>query len=866
MMTGMTAMLAVTVPVTTVAAATPEKEQTVYVNADQNGNVEKVIVSNWLKNTDKESTLEDNSELNDITNVKGEENYTQGSNGKLVWAADGNDIYYQGETSKELPVSVKMTYFLDGREISAADLAGKSGKVKIRIDYTNNSSQNAKINGKKETIYTPFMMATGMILPTDTFTNVEVTNGKVISDGNNNIVLGIGFPGLYDSLKLGDLDSFKDKESPDYVEITADVEDFSLALTATVATTGTLNELGLDDIDDLDDLQDSLDKLTESSTALVEGSRALQEGIQELDSSADTLVDGLNSADDGAGQLKDGIDTMNNSKGTLISGIDKLVAGMESLGSGAGSLQSGVKSYTDGTEQLNAGIAQVNSGAKQLNAGISQLNEKKATLTAGVAQLSEGGKQLESGAASLQSGLVAYTGGAEQLGAGIHTLYDTMEDKLGNVGELPGAVSGLMDGCNKLSAGAAALQAGADQAVASASKLNDAVTALSGAVTGTKAAVSAAQSAVSAPQVVTDVTKASEAASTQATEKQRANVEAALKAAGVDEATRQAVLNNLASIQVNVGVQTSPEVSVQVDASKVSTSISQETKTTLAGVQENLKKVESGLAGVSMTETEKQMQSLKNGADTVAAGTANLAKSAAALGDAVEPLTTFSTMAQTMLGAVNQLKEASDTLTANDTTLNTGAAALTAGTQSLNSGLTTLASGASALSDGVTQLAQGSASLTQGTETLKKGSDTLIANNSTLKDGTAKLVAGSSALIVGGKALQSGGNTLSAGIQKLADGAAQLKSGTKKLADGGVQLKEGTTKLADGSTELADGMEEFDEEGIQKIADLAGDDLTALMDRLDAVTEADKDYTVFDGWEKDTDGSVKFIIETAAIK
>lgn len=102
------------------------------------------------------------------------------------------------------------------------------------------------------------MMATGMILPTDTFTNVEVTNGKVISDGNNNIVLGIVFPGLYDSLKLSDLDSFKDKESPDYVEITADVEDFSLALTATVATTGTLNELGLDDIDDLDDLQDSL--------------------------------------------------------------------------------------------------------------------------------------------------------------------------------------------------------------------------------------------------------------------------------------------------------------------------------------------------------------------------------------------------------------------------------------------------------------------------------------------------------------------------------------------------------------------------------------------------------------------------------
>lgn len=463
MMTGMTAMLAVTVPVTTVAAATPEKEQTVYVNADQNGNVEKVIVSNWLKNTDKESTLEDNSELNDITNVKGEESYTQGSNGKLVWAADGNDIYYQGETSQELPVSVKMTYFLDGREISAADLAGKSGKVKIRIDYTNNSSRNAKINGKKETIYTPFMMATGMILPTDTFTNVEVTNGKVISDGNNNIVLGIGFPGLYDSLKLGDLDSFKDKESPDYVEITADVEDFSLALTATVATTGTLNELGLDDIDDLDDLQDSLDKLTESSTALVEGSRALQEGIQELDSSADTLVDGLNSADDGAGQLKDGIDTMNNSKGTLISGIDKLVAGMESLGSGAGSLQSGVKSYTDGAAQLNAGIDQVNTGAKQLNAGISQLNEKKAALLSGVSDLAKGGKQLEAGASSLQSGLAVYTKYVNDLDAGLEQLEESVQGALGMAASLPTRAGEVLAACGTITDGAALVKDGADQ-------------------------------------------------------------------------------------------------------------------------------------------------------------------------------------------------------------------------------------------------------------------------------------------------------------------------------------------------------------------------------------------------------------------
>lgn len=617
MMTGMTAMLAVTVPVTTVAAATPEKEQTVYVNAEQNGNVEKVIVSNWLKNTDKESTLEDNSELNDITNVKGEESYIQGSNGKLVWAADGNDIYYQGETSQELPVSVKMTYFLDGREISAADLAGKSGKVKIRIDYTNNSSRNAKINGKKETIYTPFMMATGMILPTDTFTNVEVTNGKVISDGNNDIVLGIGFPGLYDSLKLGDLDSFKDKESPDYVEITADVEDFSLALTATVATTGTLNELGLDDIDDLDDLQDSLDKLTESSTALVEGSRALQEGIQELDSSADTLVDGLNSADDGAGQLKDGIDTMNNSKGTLISGIDKLVAGMESLGSGAGSLQSGVKSYTDGAAQLNSGIDQVNTGAKQLNAGISQLNEKKAALLSGVSDLAKGGKQLEAGASSLQSGLAVYTKYVNDLDAGLEQLEGSVQGALGMAASLPTRAGDVAAACGTITDGVALVKDGADQVSENAGIIESKVKTIKDTVTTAKKAVETAQSEAAdmqknvtidakeaSDEVVKSVkdsakTAANQAATSQANSKlseKASNVKAILAAANVSEEVQNQVLAELGGgMDINVDDAIEQSAAAEIDTSKVKVTVNAETQKNLATAKGTLEAVDASV-------------------------------------------------------------------------------------------------------------------------------------------------------------------------------------------------------------------------------------------------------------------------------
>ena len=122
--------------------------------------------------------------MKNIENVKGDETFSVNSDGSITWNAQGNDIYYQGESDKELPVSVKITYSLDGQEIAPEELAGKSGKVQMRIDYSNHSVQEMEVNGEVRQIYTPFMMTTGVILPTEKFTNVTVENGKVISDGN----------------------------------------------------------------------------------------------------------------------------------------------------------------------------------------------------------------------------------------------------------------------------------------------------------------------------------------------------------------------------------------------------------------------------------------------------------------------------------------------------------------------------------------------------------------------------------------------------------------------------------------------------------------------------------------------------------
>ena len=145
--------------------------------------------------------LKDSSSLTDISNVKGNETFSQNGT-DMSWNTSGQDIYYQGKTDKKLPVSMKITYKLDGKEIAAKDLPGKSGKVEIHVQYTNNSKQTKTIQGKKETIYTPFVMVTAMILSNDNFSNVEIDNGRVINEGSNNIVVGIGMPGLADSLDL----------------------------------------------------------------------------------------------------------------------------------------------------------------------------------------------------------------------------------------------------------------------------------------------------------------------------------------------------------------------------------------------------------------------------------------------------------------------------------------------------------------------------------------------------------------------------------------------------------------------------------------------------------------------------------------
>lgn len=319
------------------------KEETVYVIADNTGKEQKIIVSDHLINNDDKDTLEDASTLKDIENVKGDEIFTQSGN-KVTWQADGNDIFYQGTSESGLPVTQKLTYYLDGREVTPEELAGKSGEVTIRFDYTNNQKVTAEIDGKDEDIYVPFMAVSGMILG-DEFSDIEVENGKVISDGSNNVVVGYALPGLKESLNVKDSDFDGDVTIPDYVEVKAKVENFKLDTTMTVVMNAT-NFISADSDNDTSKLDEVFDTLTDAMDQLTDGSAELADGV-------DTLKSKMGDFKDGVGTLQSGVHAYTDGAGKIASGITQLSDSIPTLSNGVGTLNSSAATIADGVELLD---------------------------------------------------------------------------------------------------------------------------------------------------------------------------------------------------------------------------------------------------------------------------------------------------------------------------------------------------------------------------------------------------------------------------------------------------------------------------------------------------------------------------------
>lgn len=330
-----------------------EKEETVYVIANADGSPQKLIVSDWLKNAMGSEAIEDSTELTNIVNVKGDESFKQKEGSLGVWDAAGNDIYYQGNIEKDLPVDMKVTYHLNGKAVSPDELAGQSGKVTIRFDYTNRQKEAVMVEEKEEELYVPFVLLTSMVLDNENFHNIEISNGKIINDGERTIVMGYAMPGLKDNLDIGSEDfDIEELDIPEYVELTADVTDFELATTLTVATNEIFGDMDIDTQEKMDELSEDMDDLEEAMNELMDGTAELYDGVLELSDGTDELTDGINELDDGAGELNDGASSLKSGAGELVDGVAQLATGLSTLAAQNAALVNGA------TEVFNSLLGQ----------------------------------------------------------------------------------------------------------------------------------------------------------------------------------------------------------------------------------------------------------------------------------------------------------------------------------------------------------------------------------------------------------------------------------------------------------------------------------------------------------------------------
>lgn len=651
---------------------TISKDETVYVIADADGSAKKVIVSDWIKNTAQNSTIHDFTTLSDIENVKGDETYTMDKDNMCIWDANGNDIYYQGTGTKALPVELSVQYQLDGTPVSAEELAGKSGKVTMHFSYKNNQYEIVNVNGKDEKIYVPFVMLTGMILDNEHFKNVEISNGKIINDGDKTIVAGFALPGMSDNLNID-----KDKLNiPDFVEITADTTEFELSTTMTLASNNVLNDV------DLSKASDSVDDLSAS--------------LKEMSEATDKLIDG-------SSELYNGISTLLDKSAELISGVKELA--------------DGAKQVSGGASALNSGAQDLNNGAKDLNGGAKDLNSGAASLQNGASALNSGAAQLQSGITSLASGLGTLSSNSSSLVCGAKQVFDTLlsaadtqisaaglkADKL-TIENYNTVLKGI---CNSL-----------DEDTIYNIAYQQALKIVTDSVNQQKLYIHSQVESTVRTNVLESVLSA--AGIPMTAEEYTAAVSAGTISAEMQQQISAAVENQMSGDAVQSQISSAVQSKIQelIDQNMNS----EEVKTQ---IQNAVDQAKSGLQ--SITKLIAQLDSYKqfyeglvsytSGVDTANAGAAQLVSGSKSLKDGTAELADGT---GTLKNGTDTLLNGTDSLLGGTGSLLGGTGSLLSGTKALNDGMQTLQNGSDALVIGVQQLKDGSMQLSDGLKEFKK--------------------------------------------------------------------------------------------------------------------------------------------------
>lgn len=721
-----------------------EKTETVYSVLNSDGSISDTIVSSWLHDEDGINNIKETLNLTDVKNIKSNEKPSKDGN-TYTWNAKGNDVYYEGTATKQLPVSVKIRYELDGQEMSAKDMEGKSGHLKLMISFTNNYSEVKNINGKSIVVH-PSYLAGGMLnMSTGKFSNVKCESGKIVNDGTNEMLAFANIPGLNETLKSAGLDKVNNQLGiSDDVTVEADVNDFDLGS----IMVGMTNEIDLaselGEIGSVSELTDGIDQLIEADDQLIDGSKQLYDGTTQLKEQATPLT---GSSDQ----------------------VRQLSAGAIQLNDGVKALQTGITQYTAGASAINEGVNQlyaIPQGAAKISEGITTY--KTESLVSGIDTLSAGLDQFRQ---QVKTNLKKADTKAmlDQLGeaqSGIDTLNNILDKDSNVVGAMQTAINNVQDTIDNLPELQKNLQAAelavsndsqanitaynhnkdvvekADQNVKDAKEktiasIEASITALENAKKALQQSATTTQTNEQGEEVTTQSSVDTSAIDTQiqALKEQENTVNNITEVGQLESFTDMStslgqlnvalknINNSLTTITTTVSTASDQISDLKIDVAK--------SKAILAQLQEAIK-------GADLSSLETMGQDINDAIDQLEAGTSKLRDGAKLVASSVDSL-----QVQSKAG-IDKIKAGTTQLTSNNATLNGGASALSDATGTLAGqsgtfnemadGLDTLGKAFETLNSGAKQLYEGNEQFkSEGLDQLKEKVDLGVGELETLQ-------------------------------------------------------------------------------------------------------------------------------------
>lgn len=784
-----------------------EKTETVYSVLNSDGSISDTIVSSWLHDEDGINNIKETLNLTDVKNIKSNEKPSKDGN-TYTWNAKGNDVYYEGTATKQLPVSVKIRYELDGQEMSAKDMEGKSGHLKLTISFTNNYSQVKNINGKSIVIH-PSYLAGGMLnMSTGNFTNVKCESGKIVNDGTNEMLAFANIPGLNETLKSAGLDKVNNQLGiSDDVTVEADVNDFDLGS----IMVGMTNEIDLaselGDIGSVSELTDGIDQLIEADNQLIDGSKQLYDGTTQLKEQAAPLTgssDQVRQLSAGAIQLNDGVKALQTGLTAYTNGVDTLAAGSQQLygiPQGVSQIQTGVSgNLGQGKTNLLDGATKLNESLKQLEAQVNTLNPTE------LDTMQEQINKAMGNLASMQNTITADSEKLDGLSGSLTTASDKIkditkynDDLKSDVGTLKNDVSDLKD---QISNKNNEIDEKNNEIKEQIKLINDQINKINQATEDANSNIDTAYT--------TAVNALNEAKSaTDEVEKQE-------KIQGAIEKLQQ----NKPSAGSDVLASLIPESFTVSDIDNLDKYVEKVEKD-----QETISTLVKTLVGTTSSVTS----GLKDAQKTLVGENGNgglkndLNEAEKTLSDMNKLLNQYTDPSTPTVKNAKNFKELVTGLQAAAKELSAGSEGILGGVQQVNAGLTQLQKKSQA---GITQVAEGSKTLSSNSATLNGGA-------STLSDATGTL-AGQSGTF----------NEMADGLDTLGKAFETLNSGAKQLYEGNEQFK-------------SEGLDQLKEK-----VDLGVGELETLQSVMDEIKAMNKEYASYSGAPEGATVTSRYVFRT----